>query len=104
MSGSRAAQRRLERRAAELAGCSWGWQEHAVCRQESQELFFGPEGEKPTQRADRERRAVEVCARCPVLEACRSHAQSLPEAYGVWGATTEEQRSSRRRKVASPAA
>ena len=53
----------------------------------------------------RETRAKLVCARCPVLEPCRTHALSLPEEEGVWGGMTAEERSTLRRSwpsLASP--
>ncbi|HEY6739183.1 MAG TPA: hypothetical protein VI076_10070, partial [Actinopolymorphaceae bacterium] len=40
---------------------SWTWQDYAACRDAPAELFFGPEGEKPQERDQRERRAVQVC-------------------------------------------
>lgn len=84
---------------------SWSWQEDAACRGASSELFFGPEGEKPHERDQREKRALVVCAACPVRELCQNHALTLPETYGVWGGTTESGRSAlRRRRIASPAA
>jgi len=92
-------------RRAVLLEQSWEWQEAAACRAEPSELFFGPEGEKPPDRDDRERRALEVCDRCPVRDQCRSHAVRLPEAYGVWGGTSETDRQpGRRARMASPAA
>lgn len=86
--------RRLQLQAAALAGRSWGWQEDAACRTEPVDLFFGPDRETPSQRRAREHAAAQVCATCPVLEACRQHAVSLPETYGVWGGLTENQRAS----------
>lgn len=94
--------RQLHRHAAELAGRSWSWQEEAACRKVSVDLFFGPEQETPTQRRERESAAARVCGACPVKDPCRSHALSLPEAYGVWGGTSEDERS--RRSVATSAA
>nr|WP_040422053.1 WhiB family transcriptional regulator [Actinopolymorpha alba] len=88
-----------------MVGCSWDWQEHAACRSEPSDLFYGPEGEKPPERTDRERYALAICARCPVRDQCQKHATSLPETYGVWGGTTEASRLAQRRsRVASPAA
>jgi WhiB family redox-sensing transcriptional regulator len=75
----------------------YDWQDDAACRTASVELFFGPEGERPTVRREREARALAICAQCPVLEACRRHALTLPEIYGVWGGTTEHQRAEWRR-------
>lgn len=76
----------------------WGWQEDAVCREQDLELFFGYEGEPKRARLARERRALAVCAGCPVREMCLRHAETAPERYGVWGGTTEEQRSGSRRE------
>lgn len=76
---------------------SWSWQEKAACRDLPVELFLGPEHETPRQRRAREARALAVCAGCPVRDACLAHALAQPEAYGVWGATTESQRAARRR-------
>nr|WP_262982539.1 WhiB family transcriptional regulator [Rhodococcus sp. MTM3W5.2] len=33
-----------------------------------------------------------VCARCPVLQACRLQAFRAREPFGVWGGTTEGDR------------
>ena len=64
-----------------------------------------PEGEKPAQRDHREGQALEICAGCPVREACRRHAIQVPEPFGVWGGTTEGGRAANRRAtLASPAA
>jgi WhiB family transcriptional regulator, redox-sensing transcriptional regulator len=84
---------------------SWRWQADAACSAEPSDLFFGPDGEKPVQRTDREERALAICARCPVREPCQNHAVGLPETYGVWGGTTEAVRVAiRRSQFASPAA
>lgn len=90
-------------RRAVMLDRSWTWQDRAACRDQPLDLFFGPEGEKPAQRDERERRALQVCARCPVLDACQAHAVSLPETYGVWGGTTEADRLALKRRRA-PAA
>jgi WhiB family transcriptional regulator, redox-sensing transcriptional regulator len=88
-----------------LREASWTWQEDAACRSGPADVFFGPEGEKPAERHEREQRAVEICAGCSVRQQCQSHAVRLPETYGVWGGTTETGRqTSRRGRVASPAA
>lgn len=93
---------RMDRRTI-MTERSWTWQEQASCRRKSNDLFYGPEGEKPLQRESRESRAVEICADCPVREACLTHALSVPEAYGVWGGTTESARLALRRRRASAA-
>jgi WhiB family transcriptional regulator, redox-sensing transcriptional regulator len=88
-----------------LSESSWTWQQDAACRCGPVEVFFGPEGEKPAERQERELRAVEICAGCPVRQECQRHAVRLPEAYGVWGGTTEAGRQAfRRGRLSSPAA
>lgn len=82
----------------------WGWQERASCRQEELELFFGTDGEAKAQRLARERRALAVCAACPVRARCLEHAETVPERYGVWGGTTEDERLTGRREERRTAA
>lgn len=55
-------------------------------------FFFHPWNDRGASRQERETRAKQVCAGCPVLEACRQHALSVQEAYGVWGGLTENER------------
>ena len=55
------------------------------------ELFFPTYNERPTTRERRERRARQLCERCPAQEACRSFARRHGE-YGVWGGETDEER------------
>ncbi len=74
-----------------------GWQDHAACRTDQSELFFGPEDESRFDRRRREQKAVSVCLSCPVLQRCRRHAMLTPELYGVWGGLTSGQRSAARR-------
>jgi WhiB family transcriptional regulator, redox-sensing transcriptional regulator len=88
-----------------LRESSWTWQVDAACSGAPADVFFGPEGEKPAERHDREQRAVEICAGCAVRQQCQQHAVRLPEAYGVWGGTTEGGRQAFRcGRVTSPAA
>jgi len=56
-------------------------------------VFFHPENERGLTRSGRERKAKQICARCPVLEQCRQHALTVHERYGVWGGLTETERS-----------
>jgi WhiB family redox-sensing transcriptional regulator len=55
-------------------------------------LFFHPEGERGPARSDREARAKQVCATCPVVAECRVHALAVQEPYGVWGGLSEAER------------
>ena len=70
----------------------WEWQLLGSCRGEDTDLFFHPEGERGPRRSNREAAAKAVCARCPVLAACREHALAAHEPYGVWGGLSEHER------------
>ncbi|MBA2389432.1 MAG: WhiB family transcriptional regulator [Geodermatophilaceae bacterium] len=72
---------------------TWDWQLRGSCRGVDTVLFFHPDGERGLARARRQEAAKAVCASCPVLEACRQHALTVHEPYGVWGGMGEEERS-----------
>jgi WhiB family redox-sensing transcriptional regulator len=71
---------------------TWDWQLQAACRDLDSAQFFHPEHERGMRKAKREEQAKAICHRCPVLQACREHALSAHEPYGVWGGMTEEER------------
>nr|WSX54535.1 WhiB family transcriptional regulator [Streptomyces sp. NBC_00974] len=68
------------------------WHADAVCRRDEAGLFFAPSKEPTAARLSREASAKRVCARCPVMVACREHALIQPEPYGVWGGLTAAER------------
>jgi WhiB family redox-sensing transcriptional regulator len=68
------------------------WHSDAVCRRDEAGLFFAPSKEPTAARLAREEAAKRVCARCPVMVACREHALLQPEPYGVWGGLTAAER------------
>ena len=70
----------------------WDWQIKGLCRGVDSSFFFHPDGERGPARAQREARAKAMCARCPVLELCRTHALAVREPYGVWGGMSETER------------
>lgn len=74
----------------------WDWTATAACRGEDPKLFFGPDGERQTEREIREEKALMVCASCPVAtrEACLDAALAYKpaEQHGVQGGMTAEQR------------
>ena len=70
----------------------WDWQFQGACRTLPAEMFFHPDGERGRARRKRIEQAKEVCATCPVLQACRDHALSIREPYGVWGGLDEDER------------
>ena len=81
----------------------WDWQLEAACRALPAEMFFHPEGERGSARAQREHRAKAVCAGCPVRRACASHALAVREPYGIWGGLGEQERLDRLGPVRSTA-
>ncbi|MGZ4675860.1 MAG: WhiB family transcriptional regulator [Acidimicrobiia bacterium] len=66
------------------------WFTRAACTGRSY-FFFADVNERPPVREYRERCAREICARCPVLEECRSWARTNRE-YGYWGGENEADR------------
>ncbi|EHI39769.1 WhiB family transcriptional regulator [Rhodococcus opacus PD630] len=53
---------------------------------------LSPEGETQEAWRYRESFATRICQTCPVLEQCRTHAQTVREPFGIWGGTTESER------------
>jgi len=70
----------------------WEWQIYAACRDVDSAVFFRPEGERGPARHARDARAKAVCAGCQVIDACRRHALTVQERYGVWGGLTADER------------
>lgn len=70
----------------------WDWQLGARCRELPNAAFFHPWGERGDRRHRREAAAKEICAGCPVIEACARHALAAREQYGVWGGMGEDER------------
>ena len=69
------------------------WSDDAACRGELGVLFFSPDVvETKEVRAQRERRAKQICRECPVREACLESALTQRESYGIWGGFTEQER------------
>lgn len=79
----------------------WDWQMQGGCRGLDSSFFFHPEGERGHARLQRERRAKQICASCPVIQQCRSHALSVDEVYGIWGGLSEHDRTVLRRRSGS---
>ncbi|MHA6801523.1 WhiB family transcriptional regulator [Bounagaea algeriensis] len=70
----------------------WDWQRFAACRDTSAAVFFAPDSERGARRRRREDAAKDICARCPVRQACLNHALAVEEPYGVWGGLTPAER------------
>ncbi len=66
------------------------WRHRAACLEENPELFF-PIGD--TEPALRQlHRAKQVCAGCPVREACLQWAVDIRQDHGVWGGLSAAER------------
>lgn len=70
----------------------WEWQQQGSCRGTDSSVFFHPEGERGRARASRADRAKLLCEACPVIQACREHALTVGEPYGIWGGMSEAER------------
>lgn len=69
------------------------WQHRGACRGPQATVFFPPPHfERKSERAERERRAKEICATCPVIEECLDYALTIREPHGVWGGLNESER------------
>ena len=83
---------------------AYEWQWRGACVDADPHLFFHSEGERGPARLRRDTAAQAVCARCPVVEACRQHGLAVREPYGVWGGLTEGDRERAYRRSKDPAA
>ncbi|MEL7159098.1 MAG: WhiB family transcriptional regulator [Actinomycetota bacterium] len=50
--------------------------------------------ERRSEKRQRERRAKEICASCPVQADCRDYSIEIREQHGIWGGLTEGERRS----------
>lgn len=73
------------------------WKADAACRDLDTDIFF-PDSD--TSAAP----ALEVCASCPVREACLDFALRTRQDDGVWGGHTETERRRLRRRLGRTAA
>ena len=74
------------------------WLDQAACRTEHPELFF-PAGTTQPARSHLAK-AKSVCHRCPVTETCLAWALETGQDAGVWGAMSEDERRSLKRRRA----
>ncbi len=72
------------------------WRDNAACLTEDPELFF-PVGSTGPALLQAEK-AKAVCGRCPVATQCLQWALDTHEEAGIWGAMTEDERRSCRRR------
>lgn len=67
------------------------WRQYGACRDKPQDWWY-PE------RGDSTREAKEVCAVCPVMEACRTWGLKH-EHMGIWGGLSERERRRLRKRA-----
>ena len=73
------------------------WRDRAACRDTEPDLFF-PVGTTGPALLQIEA-AKAVCRQCDVREECLQYALDSNQEYGIWGATTEEERRYMRREL-----
>jgi len=61
------------------------WRDRAACIGADPDLFFPQRGESAEP-------AREICARCPVREACLDYALRNAITHGIWGGVSERER------------
>jgi WhiB family transcriptional regulator, redox-sensing transcriptional regulator len=61
------------------------WRDQAACLGADPDLFFPQRGESAEP-------AREICARCPVREACLDYALRNAITHGIWGGVSERER------------
>lgn len=85
----------LHRLVDDRAGTADGWRRLAACKGVDPAVFHPEDDDLAAVEA-----AKDVCARCPVRQACLEHALSVREPDGVWGGLTarERRREIRRRR------
>ena len=71
------------------------WQIRAACRGPHSAVFFPPpQFERKEEKLQREARARDICASCPVRLDCLDYALQIREPHGIWGGLSEAERKS----------
>jgi WhiB family transcriptional regulator, redox-sensing transcriptional regulator len=73
------------------------WRSAAACRHVDPEMFFPSSSSEAS--LDQIARAKSICLQCPVRRACLAWSISHGMAFGIWGGTTEDERSAIRRAL-----
>ena len=69
------------------------WQARAACRGPQAAVFFPPtHAERKEDKAEREKRAKEICSGCVVQRDCLEYAIRIREPHGIWGGLNENER------------
>lgn len=75
-----------------MRGAEVPWYEQGACREADDTLFFHPDGETGSAKAQRINQAKAVCHGCDAILACRTYALKKREGYGIWGGLSEDER------------
>lgn len=76
------------------------WRDRALCRHWGPWTFYRSEEIRPSdRRLEAERRAKQICSRCPVIGSCLSWAVANTREVGVWGGQTSDDRDATRRRL-----
>lgn len=71
-----------------MLGTRESWWEQAACSGIDVDVFYPLPNDAVTTK-----QALQVCGRCPIRVECLQYAIRNRETYGIWGGTTERQRS-----------
>jgi WhiB family redox-sensing transcriptional regulator len=74
------------------------WRNRSACLDQEPELFFPIGSSNPARRQEAQAKAV--CRRCEVVATCLSWAINSGQDAGVWGALSEDERRSLKRRSA----
>ena len=55
-------------------------------------VFFPEDIADPAQRSVATKTAKAICHACPIVDACFTYAMETSQKYGVWGATSPDER------------
>jgi WhiB family redox-sensing transcriptional regulator len=75
------------------------WRHRAACRGENPDDFFPVGSDDSAATAAQTKRATRVCAGCPVRTDCLDFAIATRQPHGIWGGTTETERTREHRRV-----
>jgi WhiB family transcriptional regulator, redox-sensing transcriptional regulator len=72
------------------------WMKHAACASHGDPDSWFPDYGQDS----RQQEALRICEACPVQAACLAYVLSMPPQAGIWGGTTEDQRTQHLRAAA----
>jgi len=100
VSGARERRRQVgEAWAPRLISRHGPWRSAAACRSADPELFFPISDSGPA--LEQAAKAKAICATCRVRRECLAFALRTEQVHGIWGGTTEHERTAVRRRTVS---